>query len=83
MNTHDPGIFKDKGSYYTFSTDAMYREEDKPPFRGGVQVRRSKDLVDWEWVGHAFDGVPEQAKAWTRADGLWQYYDSQITKKGF
>lgn len=71
LNTHDPGIFKDKGCYYTFSTDAMYREKGRPPFRGGVQVRRSKDLIDWEWVGHALDGVPELAKAWTGADGLW------------
>lgn len=71
LNTHDPGIFKDGENYYSFSTDAMYREEEKPPFRGGVQVRRSKDLVDWEWIGHAFDGVPKQAKEWTGADGLW------------
>jgi arabinan endo-1,5-alpha-L-arabinosidase len=55
LNTHDPGIFKDKGSYYTFSTDAMYRENDRPLFRGGVKVRRLKDLMDWEWGGHTFD----------------------------
>ncbi|MDQ8738979.1 arabinan endo-1,5-alpha-L-arabinosidase [Paenibacillus sp. LHD-38] len=71
LNTHDPGIFKDEDCYYSFSTDAMYREEERPPFRGGVQVRRSKDLIDWEWIGHAFDGVPKQAKEWTGADGLW------------
>ncbi|WP_053374085.1 hypothetical protein [Paenibacillus sp. FJAT-27812] len=32
LNTHDPGIFKDSGSYYTFSTDAMYRENERPLF---------------------------------------------------
>jgi arabinan endo-1,5-alpha-L-arabinosidase len=71
MNTHDPGIFKDKDYYYVFSTDAMYREGNQPPFRGGVQVRRSKDLIDWEWLGYVLEGVPERAKEWTGAEGLW------------
>lgn len=71
LNTHDPGIFKDQDCYYVFSTDAMYREDDRPNFRGGIQVRRSNDLIDWDFVGYVFDGVPEQAKEWTGAEGIW------------
>jgi arabinan endo-1,5-alpha-L-arabinosidase len=66
-NVHDPGSFKDADTYYVFSTDA----QNGGTFRGGVQVRKSKDLMNWEWVGRAFPDVPEEAKAWTGAKGLW------------
>lgn len=66
-NVHDPGSFKDDDTYYVFSTDA----QNGGTFRGGVQVRKSKDLMNWEWVGRAFPNVPEEAKAWTGAKGLW------------
>src|SRR5690625_4221470 len=66
-NAHDPAIFKDGDWYYVFSTDAQVGGT----FKAGVQVRKSRDLMNWEWVGRAFSGVPESAKEWTGAGGLW------------
>lgn len=74
-NVHDPGIYKDGEWYYVFSTDADI--SGKPG--SGVQVRKSKDLIHWEWVGHAFEGVPYEAKEWTQAEGLWA---PDVTKIG-
>ena len=52
LNTHDPAIFKDDdGTYYVFSTDASYGDIHKL----GVQVRKSFDLITWQYVGAAFD----------------------------
>lgn len=55
---HDPGIFKDGGYYYVFSTH-------------NCQIRKSKDLINWEWLGHAFDKVPENAVKLTGVETLW------------
>lgn len=66
-NVHDPAIFKDKDWYYVFSTDAQVSGVFKP----GLQIRKSKDLINWQWVGRAFDDIPEPAQKWTGAKGLW------------
>ncbi|MDQ0917800.1 arabinan endo-1,5-alpha-L-arabinosidase [Paenibacillus sp. V4I5] len=66
-NTHDPAIIKEGDTYYVFSTDAKVGGKAKP----GIMVRKSKDLIQWDWVGYAFDGVPKQAAEWTGAQGLW------------
>jgi arabinan endo-1,5-alpha-L-arabinosidase len=66
-NVHDPALIKDGDTYYVFSTDAKFG--GKPT--GGIQIRKSKDLIEWEWVGHAFDQIPEKAFKWTGALGLW------------
>lgn len=66
-NVHDPALFKDGDMYYVFSTDAKVDGEAK----GGIQIRKSKDLINWEWVGHAFEQIPQQAYEWTGAKGLW------------
>ena len=66
-NVHDPAIFKDGDWYYVFSTDAQVGGTFKP----GIQIRKSRDLVNWQWVGRAFDRVPETAQEWTGAKGLW------------
>lgn len=64
LNTHDPSIFKDGDMYYAFSTDASYGDIHK----SGVQIRRSKDLITWEYVGAAFeDYAVECAEAVTYA----------------
>lgn len=45
LNTHDPEIFQDDdGTYYVFSTDASIGNT----WGGGVQVRTSTDLINWE-----------------------------------
>ncbi|MCZ0702459.1 arabinan endo-1,5-alpha-L-arabinosidase [Natronobacillus azotifigens] len=65
---HDPAIYKDGEWYYVFSTDTGGKDN----FMAGVQIRRSKDLINWDWVGRAFErGVPDEAYAWTGAKGLW------------
>lgn len=71
-NVHDPAIFKDGDWYYVFSTDRQVgRERGDTPIRAGAQIRRSRNLIEWEWVGRAFDGVPEEAYCWTHAKTLW------------
>src|SRR5687767_3190766 len=49
-NVHDPSIIKDGEYYYCYSTDAGYGIE----VPAGHQIRRSKDLVEWEFVGWVF-----------------------------
>jgi arabinan endo-1,5-alpha-L-arabinosidase len=67
-HAHDPtAVRDDEGTYWLFSTDA-YADG---PVRGGVQVRRSSDLVTWTFHGWALPGVPAAAAAWTDAPGLW------------
>ena len=67
-HAHDPtAVRDDDGTYWLFSTDA-YADG---PVRGGVQVRRSHDLVTWTFHGWALPGVPADAAAWTGAAGLW------------
>jgi arabinan endo-1,5-alpha-L-arabinosidase len=71
-NTHDPSIFRDGDDYYIFSTDAVTQEMGPQfSFRGGIQVRKSKDLINWHWIGYAMEGVPMPAQEWTGAKGMW------------
>lgn len=74
-NVHDPAIYKDGDWYYVFSTDA----QEGGIFKAGIQIRKSKDLVNWQWVGRAFLELPIAAKRWTGASGLWA---PEITKFG-
>ncbi|MGQ9779175.1 MAG: arabinan endo-1,5-alpha-L-arabinosidase [Bacillota bacterium] len=70
-NVHDPAIVKDGEWYYVFSTDRKVGADEKHPIKPGLQVRRSRDLIHWEWVGYALPGVPEEARRWTGAEILW------------
>ncbi|MDR1414426.1 MAG: arabinan endo-1,5-alpha-L-arabinosidase [Odoribacteraceae bacterium] len=85
-NVHDPACLVDGDTYYMYSTDAIFRmdsseiKREKLPF-GYVQVRRSKDLVNWEFVGWAFREIPPEAVAWVRentggrgASNIWAPY---------
>jgi arabinan endo-1,5-alpha-L-arabinosidase len=69
-NTHDPSVYKDGDTYYVFSTDFKVGENLRP-VRPGIMVRKSKDLIHWDWLGYALDGVPKEAGQWTGADRLW------------
>nr|WP_261852203.1 arabinan endo-1,5-alpha-L-arabinosidase [Clostridium folliculivorans] len=75
LNTHDPSVFKDNDTYYVFSTDARVGGPATP----GIQVRKSKDMINWQFVGQALEGVPAGAYEWTGAKGLWA---PDITKIG-
>lgn len=57
-NTHDPTVNKQGEWYYMYSTDASWAGLNET----GALKRRSKDLVNWEFLGNAFDGVPQSAK---------------------
>lgn len=85
-NVHDPACRKVGDTYYMYSTDAIFREnrdeaEAKGVPLGFIQMRRSKDLVHWEFSGWAFPQIPEEAVAWVRdksggvgATNIWAPY---------
>src|ERR1700722_10111919 len=79
-NVHDPSIKKFGNTYYCYSTDVAYGLT--PP--GGIQVRKSPDLVQWQFVGWAFNGVPDVASQYissgggTPNTGLWAPYVIQV-----
>lgn len=66
-NAHDPGILKTDQGYYIYSTDVRMGGELTP----GIMVRRSQDLIQWEWVGYALPGIPEIAAEWAESVNLW------------
>lgn len=85
-NVHDPSCIEADGWYYMFSTDAILH--DKPSRArelgiktGYIQVRRSRDLVNWEFMGWAFDEIPAEARQWVQshnngrgASNIWAPY---------
>ena len=60
-NTHDPTVFKwTDGYWYMFGTDASYGNEHEKASSGKhFQGKRSKNLVDWEWVPGIMDEAPD------------------------
>jgi arabinan endo-1,5-alpha-L-arabinosidase len=75
-NVHDPSIIKDGDTYYCYSTDVGFGIEVPP----GIQIRKSKDLVEWQYVGWVFDGLPKKGSDFIKANGgtpfnaLWAPY---------
>ncbi len=71
-NVHDPAMLKSGDTYYMYSTDAIYRErrreaiENNVPI-GYIQMRSSKDLVNWTFEGWALPEIPQEAKEWVLA----------------
>lgn len=66
-NAHDPAIIKTDQGYYVYSTDVKTGGELRP----GVMVRKSTDLIHWNWVQYALPGIPKEAEAWSSATNLW------------
>ncbi|MFD3002941.1 arabinan endo-1,5-alpha-L-arabinosidase [Pontibacter toksunensis] len=64
-NTHDPSIIKVGEHYYSYSTDVAFGGG----VPAGIQVRKSKDLVNWQFVGLAFDGLPQKGKEYITQRG--------------
>jgi len=57
-NVHDPSVVKaDDGYYYMYQTDASYGNVHAG--HGHFHARRSKDLVDWEYLGATMPELPE------------------------
>jgi arabinan endo-1,5-alpha-L-arabinosidase len=75
-NVHDPSIKKFGDYYYCYSTDAGYGID----VRSGIQIRKSKDLVEWQFVGWVFNSLPSkgsqfiQSKGGTPNNSLWAPY---------
>nr|WP_157886935.1 family 43 glycosylhydrolase [Hymenobacter sp. PAMC 26628] len=68
-NVHDPAVIKDDdGYYYMYSTDVGYGISDAA-LTPGLQIRRSKDLVQWEFVGWALKGLPPLGVAYITQRG--------------
>lgn len=75
-NVHDPAIIRDGQYFYSYSTDVCFGGKIRP----GIQIRRSKDLVDWQFYGWVFNGLPAQGTQYiqqqggTPFNGLWAPY---------
>lgn len=59
-NVHDPTVEKCGDYFYMYQTDASYGNAHVG--HGHFPVRRSKDLVNWEFQGAAFSTVPAWVK---------------------
>ena len=62
-NMHDPSVIKTDSFYYVYSTDAYYIRNgiefnDTGEKIGNIPIRRSADLVRWEFVGWALFNSP-------------------------
>ncbi len=79
-NLHDPSIVKDGDWYYCYSTDVAYGGTA----RVGIMVRRSRDLVDWQYVGWAVNSLPAlgaqhiTSNGGTPVQGLWAPYIMKV-----
>lgn len=60
-NVHDPSVEKCGDYYYMYQTDASYGNAHDG--QGHFPFRRSKDLVNWEFLGMAFQN---SAPAWVK-----------------
>lgn len=71
-NVHDPTVYKDGEYYYMYSTDASWGNVHNT----GALKRRSKDLVNWEFLGTAFNGTPLSAQ------NFFKQYNPNYTDQG-
>lgn len=65
-NVHDPSVIQVDDTYYVFSTDAIYNPWDKNSdgdtiSTGYIQIRSSKDLINWKFEKWAFTAIPQDA----------------------
>jgi arabinan endo-1,5-alpha-L-arabinosidase len=64
-NVHDPAIIKEGEYYYSYSTDVGYGIT----VRSGLQIRKSKDLVQWTFEGWVFNSLPALGAAFITQGG--------------
>lgn len=55
IEIHDPSLIKQKGVYYLFSTGDSRGGVNQ----GNIQIRKSKDLINWKFAGTVFSTTPE------------------------
>jgi arabinan endo-1,5-alpha-L-arabinosidase len=53
IRAHDPSMIKAGKFYYVFATG-----DEGGLSEGSVQIRRSSDMREWEFVGTLFDAMP-------------------------
>lgn len=86
-NVHDPSIIdardftEDAGDFfYSYNTDVAFGHNIRP----GLQIRRSINLVEWEFVGWVFNGLPSAGSQFINSNGgtpnnsLWAPYAMQV-----
>lgn len=79
-NVHDPSILKVGNTYYCYNTDVSFGSAVRP----GIQIRKSQDLINWEFLGWAFNGLPSKGAAYIRGQGtepfnsLWAPFVMQV-----
>lgn len=59
-NVHDPSVVYDGTHYYMYGTDASYGNAHEG--HGHFFSRRSKDLVNWEFIGSTMTSAPAWVK---------------------
>jgi len=62
----DPDVLRVGDTYYAYGTYHPWTEGEGPD-RELVPILRSPNLVDWEFVGPAFESMPD----WSQYRGLW------------
>lgn len=82
-NLHDPAIIQSKGYFYVYGTDAAWGQSVK-----GIPYRRSRDLVNWEYLGTVFNGTyPIENNKWIDSltnepghtqTGIWAPYIMKV-----
>ncbi len=79
-NVHDPSIIKHGDYFYSYSTDVAFGETVKP----GIQIRKSKDLVEWIFVGWVFPSYPPKGLKFIKDNGgqpfdnIWAPYVMKV-----
>ncbi len=74
LRTHDPSLVRDGLDWYVFSTG-------DPAVAGGtIQVRRSRDLQNWEYAGNVFQQIPTWAT--TAVPGVTNLWAPEVHKHG-
>lgn len=71
----DPTIIKaEDGNYYAYGTEDAWGDDSETKL---VPIIRSKNLIDWEFIGEAFEEKPD----WKGAGNIWapdiQFYNGQ------
>lgn len=75
-NVHDPSVMlAEDGYYYMYQTDASYGNAHEG--HGHFHCRRSKDLVNWEYLG----ATMEEAPTWA-VEKLNEYRNEMINAEG-
>lgn len=75
-NVHDPSVMlAEDGYYYMYQTDASYGNAHEG--HGHFHCRRSKDLVNWEYLGATMENAP----AWA-AEKLNEYRNEMTNAEG-